>query len=465
MNPTNSQQALAVLAQSKLGQLPAAFRDRAQGKFNDDLAGGITAGFAILSMRGKVWRIKHHGEEHVLLNEDGRSPRFEVDVVIVKASPHLSKVWYETGYVEGSNAPPDCWSVDGRKPDPASPKLQNPTCAGCKWNAWGSSRTQGGSGKGKDCADSKRFAIVPYDDIENERFGGPMLLRVPPASLAEVLTYANSLQQIGFPYNAVATKIFFDVNAEYPKLMFQPIEALSDEDAETILKLEKSEIVERILAAPVDEVHTDGVDTTHTQAAAPAQTPQQTPQVAPQQAPKPTAPPAQVAQPKPATPAPTPAGNVVSLDPNADKRKALRALGTLTEDQITAALGPEPKPEPAKPVEDPRIAPLRAAGLTDEQIKAALGVQAKPAAAPAPAPSQAGVTPRKRRTRAEMDALRAAQAAAPVSNGTGNGAANGAAHDEPELPFTPEPEPAPPTTSSLPADFENLLDTLTADQK
>src|SRR6188472_3717382 len=166
---TTAQNALMALAQQKLGQLPAVFRDRlGQGRLNEDLASGITAGFAIVSFRGKAWRVKYRGEEKVLLNEDGQTPRYSINAVIVKASPHISKVWYEAGYVEGSTAPPDCWSVDGKKPDPASPKLQNATCAGCKWNAWGSSRSTAGSGKGKDCADSKRFAIVPLDDIDND---------------------------------------------------------------------------------------------------------------------------------------------------------------------------------------------------------------------------------------------------------------------------------------------------------
>src|SRR5215207_8847869 len=276
--PTNSQQALALLAQQRLGQLPAAFRGAA-GKLNEDMTSGISAGFAIVSFRGKAWRVKHRGEEKVLLNDDGVTPRYAIDVVILKASPNISKVWYEFGYVEGSTAPPDCWSVDGKKPDAASPKRQNPTCAGCRWNAWGSSRSTAGSGKGKDCADSKRLAIVPLDDIDNEIHGGPMMLRVPPASLGDVLTYANSLEQIGFPYYAVGTSISFDVAAEYPKLMFAPcvrsngVAVLSDEEAEKVAALRDGPMVERIISAAVEAVHTDGEDTTHIAPAVPWEEP------------------------------------------------------------------------------------------------------------------------------------------------------------------------------------------------
>jgi hypothetical protein len=75
----------------------------------------------------------------------------------------------------------------------------------------------------------------------------------------------------------------------------------------------------------------------------------------------------------------------VQLDPSADKRKQMKAMG-LTDEQIVAALGPEPKPTPAAPPPDPRIAQMKALGLSDEQINAALGL--KPPATPAPEPAE-----------------------------------------------------------------------------
>jgi hypothetical protein len=446
--PTNSQNALTVAAAARLGQVPSVFRNRT-GRLNDDMAGGITTGFAIVSFRGKTWRIKHQGKEEVLLNED-RSPRYHFDVVILKASPHLSKVWYEHGYVEGSTAPPDCWSVDGKKPDPASPKLQNPTCAGCRWNAWGSSRSTAGSGKGKDCADSKRLAIVPETDIENQRFGGPMLLRVPPASLGALLTYANSLEPLGYPYYAVVTRISFDMNQPYPQLKFEPLAALEEDEALQVEQMLRNPLVERIISAPVDEVHTDGVDTTHV---APAATP-----VVPTVAPPPVtvAPQATVtgadhvravAQGKElpgivGSPA-TPQGN--------DMRAQMRAMG-LSEAQIDAALGPEPKPEPAP---DPRIAQLKAMGLNDLQINAMLAVQNKSEPAP-PAPTQAAPAepPKQRRTRGPN---KPKEAAPPASNGHQEPAP---AAPEPQVAQAPAPQPEP--AGDLPAGFEDMLEGIIA---
>lgn len=462
------------LAMQSLGQLPAVFRDRAgQGRLNDELSGGITAGFGILSLRGKVWRVKYQGVERPLLNEQGH-PAYAIPVIILKAAPNLSKVWYEHGYVEGSTAPPDCWSVNGKVPDPASPKLQNPTCGGCRWNAWGSSRTQGGSGKGKDCADSKRFAITPLNDIANEAFGGPLLFRVPPASLAEVFAYASGLEQLGYPYYAVATEMSFDPNAEYPKVKFKPLRVLTEAEALAVMDVTTKQemLIERILAAPVDEVHTDGADLTHTDAAKVPPVPQQTaqqapvaaapapaPQQAPQKAPDAGPIPAFLVRTTEPAPAPTPQGNVVVLDPKAEQRQKMRDIG-LTEEQIVAALGPEPKaPEPLPAPVDPRIEQMRAMGLTDVQINAALGLgQSVNTPAPGEAPK------RRRRSKEEMEAARAAQAAGQASTPAAAPALQQAAQPTPNghAPVAETQTIQSSEVGDLPAGFDDLLDGLIA---
>ncbi len=449
--PTNSQNALAVLAQQRLGKLPSVFAGR-QGKLNEDMAAGITAGFAMVSFKGKAWRIKYQGKEEVLLNEDGRTPRYAFDVVILKTSPHISKKWYEHGYVENSMAPPDCWSSNGIKPDPASPKLQNPTCGGCRWNAWGSSRSTAGSGKGKDCADNKRIAIVPIEDIENKRYGGPMLLSIPPASLGALATYANSLDQIGFPYCAVVTTISFDVNQPFPLLKFEPLEALSEEEATQVEAMRTHPMVDRMLLAAVEAVQTDGVDTTHVQ-------PPVVPAVPRREPPPVTVVPTPAVPEMPAflqrgseapQPAPTtPQGN--------DMRAQMRAMG-LSEAQIVAALGPEPKPEPKPEPVDPRIAQFQAMGLNDLQIKAMLAVQDKPAPAPEPAPAQASPAEppkrRGRRTKAEMEA------AAAASNGHKEPAVEAATPAAPLNAAELNPTPAP--AGDLPGEFEDMLEGILA---
>ena len=120
---------------------------------DDSLGAGITTGYPILRIKGKVWAITRGGNEpHVLMRPDGDGPRNSIEVVILDASKHVSKVWYENGYEEGSTSAPDCFSPNGVVPDASSAKKQNNTCADCPQNTWGSKITPTGK-QAKACTE------------------------------------------------------------------------------------------------------------------------------------------------------------------------------------------------------------------------------------------------------------------------------------------------------------------------
>lgn len=245
------------LVQTDFGAVSKVALDYArQAGGDDDLASGISAGFGVVSYRGKVWRIKHRGEERDVMRPDGDGPANSLEFVVVKSAPVISKIFYEEGYQEGSSAPPDCWSTDGIRPDPASPKKQCSTCAGCPQNAWGSKVTPAGKA-GKACADSKRLAVVPLGDIANEAMGGPLLLRVPAASLQDLATYGKKMQGLGFPYFAIGTRIAFDTKEAYPKFVFSAIRTLTDEEVAQVIALRDDPQVARILNEAVEAVHAE----------------------------------------------------------------------------------------------------------------------------------------------------------------------------------------------------------------
>lgn len=228
---------------SKFGAVSTVF---ANANINNDLAAGVVSGFGIISYRGKVWRTKYRGEERDLMREDGDGPRASIEVVILKAAGHLSKIFYESGYVEGSTAQPDCWSSNGVTPDAAAPKKQSSACANCPKDAFGSRITPAGK-QGKACSDSKRLAIVPLEDLDNEMFGGPMLLRVPAASLGDVASFAQKMQALGYPYNSIGVRISFDTKEAYPKFVFTAIRPLTDAEAQKVLAYQNDPRLARIL--------------------------------------------------------------------------------------------------------------------------------------------------------------------------------------------------------------------------
>lgn len=213
---------------------------------NDELGAGIASSYGVIGYRGKVWSTKYQGKETPLMRDDGDGPRGSIEVVIVKAAAAISKIFYANGYQDGANAAPDCWSSDGVKPDASAQNKQHPTCAGCPRNAWGSRITESGR-QGKQCADSRRIAVVPANDLANEMFGGPMLMRIPAASLKDLKAYGELLKGYGYQYYAVATRISFDPKEAYPKFVFSAIQPLDDAQAMKVLELRNDKRVAQLL--------------------------------------------------------------------------------------------------------------------------------------------------------------------------------------------------------------------------
>ena len=77
--------------------------------------------------------------------------------------------------------------------------------------------------------------------------GDAYLLRVPPASLRALGQYTQQLMKRGVPFNAVVTRISFDIEAATPKLVFQFHSFLNEQQYAAIVEASKSDIVQRII--------------------------------------------------------------------------------------------------------------------------------------------------------------------------------------------------------------------------
>ncbi len=229
-----------------MSQLPAHIRKR-MAKQNvrevvSDLTEGAGGGFPVLSIKGKVFTVVRGGESTVLMNpKDPDTPASYIDCVLVRANRNISKTFYLSEYVEGSDNSPDCSSADGVAPDPGVPSPQSPTCAACPHNQWGSRITENGK-KGKRCADHRRVAVASPDAIED-----PMLLRVPPTSLKPLAEYGKALAARGLDYRYVLTRIRFLPEAAVPVLEFRLRGFLSEEQCEQVDEMYESETVRDLL--------------------------------------------------------------------------------------------------------------------------------------------------------------------------------------------------------------------------
>jgi hypothetical protein len=223
--------------------MPASIQHRLQAMgYNvqdSALSQGVGVQFANVSYKGKVFRIKYGGQETMIVDPQTNQPLQYFDVILVDAKKELSKTYYQNGYQEGSNEAPDCSSEDGIHPvAPAGKQPQAVDCRTCPWNAFGSKRSNDGvSTNSKACADTRKVVVVPAVNIQNENFGGPMLLRIPAASLTGLAQFDRTLSAQGVPFFAAIVRVTFDYTVAYPKLQFQAMRFLSDQEFAEVLAL------------------------------------------------------------------------------------------------------------------------------------------------------------------------------------------------------------------------------------
>lgn len=208
----------------------------------DDLSQGVSSGFPLISIRGAKWRLVQGGEESPIRDPQTQDLAPSIKVVLMRANANMSKVFYAGQFVEGSDSPPDCSSGDGIAPYADSPKVQSDKCATCKNNVWGSKVSPSGA-KIKACADVRRMAILPAEDLDFS----PILLRVPGASLSDLAAYGKALKQRHIPYAAVVTKLAFDADAAYPKITFTFDRVLTAEEMQHVASRLQEPVIDDIL--------------------------------------------------------------------------------------------------------------------------------------------------------------------------------------------------------------------------
>ena len=176
-----------------------------------------------ITLRGRVFRLVDGGKE-IAKNTDPH-----MDVVIVNGSRTVQKTWYAGEYNPDETSVPDCWSSDGERPDADVADPQSARCKECPQAIKGSA----GAGRAS-CRYSMRLAVV----LRNNVAGDIYQLILPQKSLfgqgdvdhMPFLQYAKYVAQSGYNLNMLATRLTFDTDSDFPKLVFSNAEFL-DSDA------------------------------------------------------------------------------------------------------------------------------------------------------------------------------------------------------------------------------------------
>lgn len=232
---------------------PAFARNNALSETALALTGGGTGtSTKRISIKGGVFRLVAGGKEVAAIDDR------HLDVIIVKAAPKVSRIFYAKAYDSENITGPDCWSNDGEKPDATAQNKQSQTCISCPQNQAGS-----GQNNSRACRYQQRLAVV----LESNPNGDVLQLTLPATSVfgkedgdkRPLQAYARHLALSNPPVNPeqIVTRMRFDTKAESPKLFFQPLRWLTEDEYAVVQEQATSTDANRAVVMTVAQ--TDGV--------------------------------------------------------------------------------------------------------------------------------------------------------------------------------------------------------------
>ena len=227
---------------------------------NKNLAGSGGGGKRI-SIKGGKFRLMVGGEQVSVAKGD------EINIVVVNAAT-VSRTYYEGTYDPNNVSAPSCWSADTRVPSPDVPVEQRKSsrCADCPMNVKGS-----GQGDSRACRFNQRLAITlegKPDDVYQLQLPATSIFGEAKDGKMGMQAYAKFLNAHNTPIIAVMTQMYFDENAETPKLFFKSIRPLDEPELMAAVAAKDSEEATNAITMTVGQ--TDGAKKAAAPAAKPA---------------------------------------------------------------------------------------------------------------------------------------------------------------------------------------------------
>ena len=200
----------------------------------------------------------------------GKAIPSEINVIIIDMLKEVSRTYYASEYdPQGKPTLPDCWSNDGRAPDPKASNKQASACANCNMNVDGS----GNKGRGKACRFQRRIAVVAEGDMTGDIYqmnlAAKSLFGKGVSNVHPFESYCTYLKANGEAPDTVVTKVMYDTDADTLTLKFRPVRRLTQEEADLVEALQSSGETERYVKLTVAEA--DGVTERPAAIAAPKQ--------------------------------------------------------------------------------------------------------------------------------------------------------------------------------------------------
>jgi len=131
---------------------------------------------------------------------------------------HAANAWWQHSFEDtGGGEFPDCFSMDGIRPDPNSLMVHG-TCQGCPKNEFGTAVDDDGKpGRGKACKNMKRLhLILPHETI-------PHRLILPPSNIECADTFLSACLSKNLPHQLVPVTFSLKDASSATGILFQKV--------------------------------------------------------------------------------------------------------------------------------------------------------------------------------------------------------------------------------------------------
>lgn len=223
-----------------------------------------------LSYGGKVWTISKDGEKTRIMkvNDDGDEVAVPlIRVVVLDYAKRRGRAYYEGAYDPDKQSAPLCWSEDGVKPHASIAEPQHSTCEGCPWSVKGSKVTDNNRAV-TACSQHRMIVVAPLAKLDM-----PLRMKIAitsdwdkqnEAAAAKnwfaFNNYTDAMRARQINHTAmVVTKMKFDIDVDYPKVLFGPDRYITEEEAAIVKPLINSDEVKNLLSNTWTPAGADGV--------------------------------------------------------------------------------------------------------------------------------------------------------------------------------------------------------------
>lgn len=280
------------------GQMPAHLRTAFEGESNIRERQTVPT----LSYEGKVWQVVLNGERTKIMRrnaEGDEEPTQTMRVVILAVAERRGRTFYEGAYDPSKPGVPVCWSDDGVTPHAQVTEPKSSKCDTCPLSAKGSKVTEQGKAV-TACSQHLMIAVVPHNNLEHP----PLRLKLAITSVWDKQSpdmekqgwfafdnYRDFLRANSVTHTAaLVTKMRFDPNVAFPKVMFSPDRWLEDHETDVVKPLVKAPEVLSLLGGTWTPAGADGTKVEDAlkpaaRAAMPAEEEEEAVEVAPVKAP------------------------------------------------------------------------------------------------------------------------------------------------------------------------------------